>query len=279
MKVADVIKAWEDKFAQYNVDCPRLSAQILLSHILKIPRLELLLDSNKLIDEIDYDLFHALAIRRCLGEPVAYLIENKEFYGMSFYVTPDVLIPRPETELILDHLPSVVPLDQNLNVIDIGTGSGALAIGFVSLFPYARVLGIDISSRALRVARYNATQLGYTARVRFAQGDLVSGVDVGLVDIILANLPYVPESTRAELSSEVLNYEPHSALFAGLDGLACYQRLAVMLTGSVRSGSRLVCEIHHDQAEAMSAMFAPISTSVKVIKDFSGFDRIMSVVF
>ena len=275
----EIIAFWEARFEAAGVDSPRLSAQVLLAHVLNLSRLNMLLESRSIVPEGAIAAFESLAMRRLQGEPVAYLIGCKEFYGLDFEVNPGVLIPRPETELMVDHLLDMVERDAAFRVLDLGTGSGALAVTCAAMFPHCRVTAADISEKALATARCNARKHGVSDRVAFVRADLVQGIDVGEIDIILANLPYVPEDSRQAMSREVLRYEPWLALFAGNDGLDVYRRLAFGLRGRVREGSMLLCEIDHSQGAAMMELFAPMAMDVSVKKDLAGLNRLVIVVF
>ena len=275
----DILAYWEGRFFQARVDSPRLSAQVLLAHVLDLPRLEMLLDIRAVVPENKIRDMVSLALRRMQGEPVAYLLGLKEFYGLDFYVSPAVLIPRPETELMVDHLTATTDKMAARTVLDVGTGSGVLAVTCAVNFPRFRVLGVDISAAALSVAQRNANMHGVDPRVMFAQGDMLGSVRVEACDIILANLPYVPTPSRDSMSQEVLGYEPHLALFAGDDGLSAYRRLADCLAGRTAPGTLLLCEIDSSQGEAMLDLFSPVSKEVRVERDLSGMDRMVVVVF
>jgi release factor glutamine methyltransferase len=275
----EAVAFWEVRFSDAGLDSPRLSAQILLARALNLPRLEMLLDSGAPVSRTEFAAFEKLALRRLQGEPVAYLVGRKEFYGLDFDVNPDVLIPRPETELMVDRLGESAERDAALRILDIGTGSGALAVTCAVLFPNGTVTAVDISFAALSVARRNARSHGVADRTAFVCGDLVGAVDVGGFDVILANLPYVPEKTRGEMSREVLAYEPEGALFAGADGLAMYRRLAMSLNGKPRQGALLLCEIDASQGGAMFDLFSPMARDVCVERNYAGLDRLVIVVF
>ena len=261
------------------MDSPRLSAQVLLAHVLNMSRLDMLLDSAALVSDTDSGLMEELGARRLGGEPVAYLVREKEFYGYAFEVCPAVLIPRPETELIIDCLHESTRPSERMTVLDLGTGSGALAVTCAKMFSASEVMACDISLAALRVARRNAERHGVADRIFFFQGDLVEAVDLGTVDIVLANLPYVPTSTMSSMSREVLDFEPAGALFAGADGLACYRKLSSMLEGKMRPGTRLICEMDHAQGLSMQELFCPMAREVRILKDLAGHDRLTVVVF
>lgn len=275
----DLLLDWERQFAQGRVDSPRLSAQVLLAYVLRLDRLVMLLDLDLPVSESLRLNFENLATRRVRGEPVAYLVGRREFYGLEFVVSPDVLIPRPETEMLIDLVRDRYATDADLSVLDVGTGSGALAITCASVFPRARVVAVDISRAALQVARVNATRLGVAERVGFVQADLASAVRVDAFSVILANLPYVPLRTAADVSVEVRGFEPHLALFSGDDGLDCYKRFVGEIAGRVRPGAVLLCEIDPSQDVELRRLFLPWAVRVDLVQDYSGANRILVVVF
>ncbi|MDD2965822.1 MAG: peptide chain release factor N(5)-glutamine methyltransferase [Bacteroidales bacterium] len=275
----DVLSEWERIFSARGLDSPRLSAQVLLAHILRLDRLALLLDLNVPVQESDLTKFQVLAKRREAGEPVAYLTGHKEFYGLDLLVTPDVLIPRPETELLIDFVRNYCVSRQNCSILDIGTGSGAVAIACASCLPSARVVGVDISNAALKIAKINAMRHGLQGKIDFVLGDLVQPLQLSSFRVLLANLPYVPLKSYRNLSPEVRNFEPHLALFAGMDGLDCYNRLAAMINVGVDSGTELFCEIDPSQKNAVQKLFGLKARQIDVLKDFSGLERFVHVVF
>lgn len=275
----DTLQYWENKFLHRGLDSPRLSAQVLLAHVLNLPRLEMLLSVNVNVDEQTLMSMESLASRRMSGEPVAYLVGSKEFYGFEFRVNPAVLIPRPETELLIDFLLATLDHDKRKIVLDVGTGSGALAVSCAKLFPFFDVVASDISFDALIIAQENARIHGVQDQIVFFQGHLIEALRIGEFDVILANLPYVPATNRSSLSFEVLEHEPEIALFAGPDGLDCYRALAVALKNSVKPGAMLLCEIDGSQGEAMKDIFSFCAGGVRVVQDYSGHDRVVFVVF
>lgn len=275
----DILFHWEKAFEQAGVDSPRLSAQVLLAHVLQIDRIEMLLNMQAVVTRDSLESMRSLATRRILGEPVAYLVGKKEFYGLEFQVGPEVLIPRPETELMIDHLLSTYGRSEPRRVVDIGTGSGALAVTCARLFPQFKVVATDVCDAALRVAQSNAQNHDVQSRILFVQVDLVTALRVSQFDIILANLPYVPDAMHKTMSSEVRNFEPWSALFAGPDGMNCYRRLAKAMAGCVARDSRLLCEIDHSQGHAITELFRPHAREVRVLKDLERKDRLAVVVF
>lgn len=275
----NLLRHWEGLFHRAGVDSPRLSAQVLLAHVLNMPRLQMLLDGSVTVSDLEAVKMESFGMRRLDGEPVAYLVGVKEFYGFEFEVCPSVLIPRPETELIIDALQESHSPSARKTVVDLGTGSGALAVTCAKLFATYTVLACDISFEALRVARRNAVRLGVNERIVFFQGDLMAAIALDQIDIILANLPYVPTSMKNSISREVLCFEPEGALFAGADGMDCYRGLSRMLAGKMRPGTQLICEIDQSQGQSMLEIFGPIAEEVRVGQDLAGHDRMVFVVF
>lgn len=274
--IAEILAYWEGRFAQAGVDSPRLSAQVLLAHVLGVDRIRLLVERALTVDAAVEAAMAALAARRLRGEPVAYLLGEKEFYGLSLVVSPAVLIPRPETEGIVDVVRQYVPSDFAGDVVDVGTGSGALAVALATVLPRARVLGTDICAAALLVASCNVRRHHLGGRVRLARMDLVAGVDLGRCAVLVANLPYVPQDR--ELSREVLHFEPHTALFAGPDGLDAYRRLLPQLDRMPRGGLA-VCEVDASHADGVLALVPAGAQQAWVASDLAGLPRYVIVVF
>jgi release factor glutamine methyltransferase len=193
------------------------------------------------------DPYRTLVDRRCRREPVAYILGEREFWGRPFEVTRDVLIPRPETELIVEEALELFPAGRAPGIIiDVGTGSGCLAVALALEFPEARVIATDISAAALDVARRNADNNGVAGRIDFRRGDLLEPVTED-ADLIVSNPPYVASGDAPGLVPEVREHEPHVALFAGTDGLSLYARLFPSAAKRLSSGGRLIVEVGYDQ--------------------------------
>lgn len=272
------LKFWTQKFENAAIDSPRLSAQIIFAHILKISRIELLLNLNVSVSAADLSALKLLCERRMAGEPVAYIVNSREFYGLDFFVDHRVLIPRPETELIIDYLVRNFAGNSNLRLLDIGTGSGAIAITCACQFPHSKIVAIDLSLDALRVAKINVSN-HQVSNILLVNSDLSECINFCNFDVIVANLPYVPLKHIDSISREVVNYEPGIALFSGEDGLDLYRRLAFSLCGAVSKGVVLICEIDYSQANSMRLIFGKWSKNVQIVRDYSGLDRVVIVVF
>ncbi len=229
-RVSDAVAAGTATLAAAGVDTPRLDAELLLGSALGVDRARLLIDGSDAVPEAARARYDELLARRAAREPVAYILGRKDFRRVSLAVDPRVLIPRPETELLVE---VGLSLGRGARVVDVGTGSGAVALALKDERPDLDVWGIDLSTGAVAVARDNASRLGLDAR--FVVGDLLDGVEVGF-DAVLANLPYVADG--AALAPEIARYEPAGALFAGPDGLDVIRRLVGMLDGVNRGGAR-----------------------------------------
>lgn len=241
----------------------RLEAEVLLSHLLGCSRGDLILRPERAVDAGAYE---AMVARREAGEPVAYITGEREFWSLPLRVTPDVLIPRPDSETLVD-----AALEGAFSrVLDLGTGSGALLLAVLSERTAATGVGVDASAAALAVAEGNAAALGLAERAAFRLGDWGQGIGEQF-DLILCNPPYVEDD--AVLSVEVRDFEPAAALFAGADGLDDYRVLVPQLPGLMAPGGRAVLEIGWTQAAAVLALAAAVGLLGTVRQDLAGRDR------
>jgi release factor glutamine methyltransferase len=267
--VAAALRVAVERLAPVS-DTPRLDAELLLAHALGISRNELLLRQRDLTVPAS---FAALLERRLSGEPIAYITGTRDFWTISLHVTPDVLIPRPDTETLIeaavDHFGASAPA----TILDLGTGSGALLLAALDQWPGARGIGIDISPAALAVAQANADRLGMRARAEFRIGDWAEGLD-GPFDLILINPPYIARD--AALAGDVLR-EPEGALFAGAEGLDDYRRIAPMLPRLIGAGGMAAIEIGYDQGQSVAALLAEQGLGVALRRDLAGHDRCLAV--
>lgn len=262
-----------------GVDSPRLSAELIVAEVLGCSRMALLLDRDRLLSEEQEARVRALLRRRVLGEPVAYLIGRKEFYGLDFRVTPDVLIPRPETEHIVEAVEAEYANEGGVRFADLGTGSGILAVTIAYLLPQCSGTAVDLNSGALAVAQNNANAHGVHDRLAFIRGDFTRPLfRADAFDLIVTNPPYVTEQEYRDASHEVTGFEPASALVSGVDGLDHIKSMLPQIVGCLKSGGRLFMEIGWDQAKLIKNIITrefPQFSEVTVRKDLSGHDRVL----
>ncbi|WP_425481107.1 peptide chain release factor N(5)-glutamine methyltransferase [Ahniella affigens] len=271
MQVAAVLRG-----ARQDASGPeaRREAELLLQAVTGMSRAGLISHGDRPLTDAEHAQFSALWQRRLQGEPIAYLLGWREFYGLRLAVSPAVLIPRPETELLVDAALSRLPDTQSLNVLDLGTGSGAIALAIAANRPEASVHAGDVSAAALDVARQNAKALGL-AQVCFHLSDWFQGIEPGLrFDLILSNPPYIAEHD-AHLQQGDLRFEPLQALTPGGDGLASYRHVIKAAPEWLNAGGWLLFEHGYDQADAIRALFVDAGYSdVSTLQDIEGRDRV-----
>jgi release factor glutamine methyltransferase len=217
----------------------------------------------------------ALITRRCDGEPMQYIAGEAEFYGLTFRVNSDVLIPRPETEHLVEKAIALAADFKHQRIVDVGTGSGAIAVALAHKLPAAEIYATEISAPALAVARQNAERNGVADRVRFSEGDLLAPVAGGHFDLVVSNSPYVPEGDRDALSVEVRDFEPAQALFAGSDGLEVYRRLIPAAFSALVPGGFVALEVGYGQQGPIRAQLASAGfNGVEFTADLRGIPRV-----
>jgi release factor glutamine methyltransferase len=269
---------WATEYLQASSATPRLDAEVLLAHVLGWGRARLLSERQALLDTEQYARFEQLVERRAWLEPVAYLVGHREFYGRDFVVTPAVLVPRPETELLVERALAWARGRQGrpLTIADIGTGSGIIAVTLAAELPDAHVYATDLSTNALEVAARNAERHGVAAQVALLRGDLLEPLPEP-VDLLVSNPPY---TVLAEIDENVRRHEPHMALDGGPDGLAMYRRLLAAAPAHLASGGALMLEIGATQGAAVAALARQHfpGATVTVRQDLAGWDRVVEIV-
>lgn len=288
--IAEAIAEGANRLRASCISEERRTAGILLCHTLGIDRTQLLTRSSQQVDEPRYQAFLSSIERRAAGEPLQYITGHQEFYGLDFIVTPDVLIPRPETEFLIERIIDLARANQTEAapaIVDVGTGSGCIAVALAAHIPRARVIAIDISSAALDVARANAQRHNVQNRIEFIEGDLLEPLgkyargSEGLeeaINFIASNPPYVEEGKPEIIQREVRDWEPALALYGGADGLNCYRRLLADGTRYLKRGGCLVCEIGYTQLDAIRSMIDVTRWDlVDVIHDLQGIPRTLTI--
>jgi release factor glutamine methyltransferase len=275
--VGALLQWTEQFFTQKGVESPRLDAQVLLAHALGCERIHLYTRFEEPAPDDRRAAFRDLVRRRAEGHPVGYLVGVKEFYRLPFEVTPAVLIPRPATEaLVLAALERAKPLPAP-RVLDVGTGSGCIAVSFARHNPGARVVAVDVNPEALAVARRNAERHGVAERTTFLTSDLFDGlIGAEPFDLILSNPPYVRTGDLARLDPGVRDHEPRPALDGGPDGFAVIDRLLAAAPARLAPGGWLMVEIGADQADDMLARLRRIGelADAQILPDRDGLARV-----
>jgi release factor glutamine methyltransferase len=253
---------------------PQRDAALLLGRVLAKDRSWMLAHPEVLLTPAEIDAYHALLVRRTSHEPIQYILGEQEFYGLRFAVSPAVLIPRSETEHLVEAALDRLPAGQRVRVADIGTGSGAIAVAIAHARPLVHVTALDLSPSALLIARANAKAHGVDGRVRFLESDLLSAVAGERFEMILSNPPYVPATE--DLEPQVALWEPHSALFAGVDGLAVYRRLLPAAVDRLVPGGLLALELGAGQSASLAALFRddPRWDEPEFVNDLQGIKRV-----
>jgi release factor glutamine methyltransferase len=251
----------------------RLEAQYLLQHVLHKPRAWLLAHPEAILEQTQQAFYETLLRRRMQGEPIAYILGEREFFGLNFKVTPATLIPRPETELLVEQALQHIPPDKPCRFLDLGAGSGAIALSIAHHRPKAEVTAVDASPEALEVARQNAASLGIR-NANFLHGDWYAPLDGRRFDLIVSNPPYIAEND-AHLKQGDLRFEPAAALASGADGLDDIRRIVAGAGTHLAVGGWLLMEHGHDQAERVCELLQKAGFSnVRTAPDLAGIGRV-----
>lgn len=275
--VLEILTTTAAFFADRGVESPRLNIEHLLAHVLGKRRMDLYMEFDRPVSERELAPLRELVKRRARGEPLQHLLGTVEFHRREFQTDRRALIPRPETERFCELVLEQFPADQEPPpaFLDVGTGSGVIALTLAGERPAARVVAVDISPDALALARENAGKLGLADRVEFAASDLLADAPAGPYDLVAANLPYVPAGDLAGLAREVRDHDPALALDGGPEGLTLIERLiATALPVLKPGGGRLALEIGHDQAaQVVNLLLEGDYTDIRAEKDFQGVER------
>ncbi len=271
---------WTTKyFSQKEFEQPRADAEVLLAHALGVERIQLYLNYDKPLSAEELALFRGLVRRRASFEPTQYITGKQEFWSLDFEVTPAVLIPRPETEVLVEKALEIAGNEPSL-VLDIGTGSGAIAIAMAHERTGIRIVAADKSWSAIEVARRNAARHGVADRIFFVAADLFGAVaPLPLFDLIVSNPPYVSDAELLDLSAEIANYEPRSALRGGgKRGLALIRKILEGFHARLKPNGSLLMEIGLGQAEILEAEFSErLAGRFQFFEDYSGVKRVLHV--
>lgn len=280
--IGRILKWTEGYFADKGLESPRLDAEVLLSHVLKKQRIYLYVHFDEPLQPEELAAYREMVKKRVMHVPVAYILGEREFMGLTFKVTPDTLIPRPDTEILvqvaIDRLKAMPASDDTaLHIADIGTGTGAICLSVLHYLPQATAETVDISPAARAVAEENAEQLGLADRITFHTGDLLVPLAGRTFAAILSNPPYIPEADIGTLAPEVRTKEPHTALSGGADGLDFYRRLAAEAPQMLAPNGFLAFEVGIHQAQDVAALAKanPLIGKTEILPDYAGIDRVV----
>lgn len=263
-------------FKSKNIQSARLDAEVLLSHVLRQERIYLYVHFDEPMEQNELNKFREYVKKRAQHVPIAYIIGEREFMGLPFKVTKDTLIPRPDTEILVENVLNNVDKDKEIEIVDIGTGSGAIILSLLVNLPKAQGKTVDISSKAIEVAKENAVNLQVNDRCEFFVGDLFAPLNGNKFDVIVSNPPYIPKKDIATLEADVREYEPVSALTDGGDGLSYYRRLLSEGKAYIKENGFIALEIGIYQSEDVKQIAMDNGwKNIKIIKDYAGIDRVV----
>ena len=276
--IADVLNSATNRLETGGIDSPRLDAEILLAHVLNCRRLTLYVDAEKILPLEKILRFNELITRRLKKIPVAYLTGTKEFFGLNFAVNENVLIPRPDTEILAEGVGEYLRgLGGEVNFADLGTGSGAIAVSILKFVKNSRACAVDISPKALKVAKFNAAKFHVDDRINFYCRDLFAPLTGKIFNAVVSNPPYIPTNELETLQAEVQS-EPQLALDGGSDGLNFYRRIINDAPNFLVAGGLLTVEVGLNQAAAVKKLIAGNAhfERVETLKDLSNIDRVVA---
>jgi release factor glutamine methyltransferase len=275
--IRGVVRWSADDFAARGIESARLDAELLVAHALELDRVKLYMDLDRPLTPDELARIRALVTRRRKREPIAYILGRREFFGRSFEVTPAVLVPRPETETLIERALELLPEDAAASALDLCTGSGCIAITLAAERPALEIDATDLSADALAVAARNAVALGVAERVRMHQGDLFGALPQPREHALIAcNPPYIAEGERASLPPDVALHEPGLALFAGEDGLGVLRRLCADAPRWLAPGASILIEVGEGQASAVIALLERAGLEGgRAHRDLAGRERIV----
>ena len=273
MNIQDIINKGTNILKANNIVNPYLDSEILLSESINKDKKHIILNPKEILNDKHLDFFNNLIERRKKGEPIAYLINKKEFWKNEFYVNKNVLIPRPDTELIVEQVLKIYSKNSQLQVLDIGTGSGCILLSILKERVNFYGTGIDISKKSINVSKFNAKKLKLSNRVKFYNSD-VDNFKIGKYDLIVSNPPYIELLNLKYLDKDVVNFEPKLALNGGLDGFSKIRKVISKASNLMKKNGKLILEIGFNQKNKVKEILKKEGFYInKVLKDYGNNDR------
>jgi release factor glutamine methyltransferase len=273
MNIENILNKGVNILQKNKIPNPKLDSQILLSNLIKRDKKHIILNPKELLNSKQLEKFKSLINRRKKGEPIAYLINKKEFWKDEFFVNKDVLIPRPDTELIIEQVLKIYSKDKQLQVLDIGTGSGCILLSILKERLNFYGTGIDISKKSINVSKFNAKQLNLMNKVKFFNSS-VDNFKIGKYDLIVSNPPYIELSNLKYLEKEVVNFEPKLALSGGLDGFSKIRKVINKASTLIKKNGKFILEIGFNQKNKVKKILKKEGFYInKAVKDYGKNDR------
>jgi release factor glutamine methyltransferase len=273
MNIKNILNEGTNTLQKNKIPNPRFDSEILLSNLIKKNKKHIILSPKEILNSVQLEKFKSLIERRKKGEPIAYLINKKEFWKDEFFVNKDVLIPRPDTELIIEQVLKIYSKDKQLHVLDIGTGSGCILLSILKERPNFYGTGIDISKKSINVSKFNAKQLKLMNKVKFFNS-CVDNFKIGKYDLIVSNPPYIELLNLKYLEKDVVNFEPKLALSGGLDGLSKIRKVISKVKKLIKKNGKFILEIGFNQKNKVKKVLKEEGFYInKAIKDYGNNDR------
>lgn len=276
MTIKDIIVKYSKELEEIS-PTPRLDVETLLQKVLGVDRLYILLNLERVLSEDEEQLFNKFINERLNNRPIAYIVGNREFMGLDFFVKEGVLIPRPDTEVLVEEVIKLAKKKDAKNILDIGTGSGAITVSLAKYLENVKVTSVDISDIALEIGKRNAISNEVDDRINFVKSDLFTNIDKETkFDIIVSNPPYIKREVIDTLDKQVKDYEPYNALEGGVDGLDFYRAITKQAKNYLKKGGILAYEVGHDQSEDVSKLMEIDGyTNIYTLKDLQQIDRVV----
>ena len=273
MNIENIINVGINILQKNKIPNPQLDSEILLSNLIKRDKKHIILNPKELLNSKQLNRFKSLIERRKKGEPIAYLINKKEFWKDEFFVDKDVLIPRPDTELIIEQVLKIYSKEKQLQALDIGTGSGCILLSILKERPNFYGTGIDISKKSINVSKFNAKQLNLVNRVKFFNSS-VDNFKIGKYDLIVSNPPYIELLNLKYLEKDVVNFEPKLALNGGLDGFSKIRKVIIKAKKLIKKNGKFILEIGFNQKNKVKQILKEEGFYInKAVKDYGNNDR------
>ena len=276
MTIRDIIVRYSKELEEIS-STPRLDVETLLQKVLNVDRLYILLNLDKDLSEDEEKTFNKFIEERLNNRPIAYIVGNREFMGLDFYVQEGVLIPRPDTEVLVEEVIEIAKDKGQIEILDIGAGSGAITVSLAKYLENAKLTSVDISEIALEIAKKNAISNNVEDRINFVKSDLFSSLNKNQkFDIIVSNPPYIKREVIDTLDKQVKDFEPYNALEGGIDGLDFYRAITTQAKDYLKEGGVLAYEVGHDQSEDVSKLMEMDGyTNIYTLKDLQQIDRVV----